>query len=295
MVRVSKNLQRAAKLLLCAATIVGCSSSDEGPTVPIRPNLISFSPMYSAFDGTHEYAVTPSVPSAAEGSMDSDPVMAATIKWEVDGAFVKRDEFTELASAVKLTTKKAGKTTVAVTAKTLAGITVRGEAPLDISEAKQAEWEAGEARYNNGMMITSWRPAMAAQGEGICGLPVMIDLPATSACGNCHNPMNAISVEHTPTQTAGYSNDELVSIFTTGAKPAGVTFNSPLLRNAPMPDCIYKEFHTWEMTDDEKRGIVWKLRSIPPRVQQEIDLRRLAMMARGGMTGGAAPAETPAP
>jgi hypothetical protein len=295
MVRVSKNLQRAAKLLLCAATIVGCSSSEEGPVGTLLPNLISFSPMYSAFDGTHEYAVSPSVPSAAEGSMDSDPVMAATIKWEVDGAFVKQDEFPDLAAAVKLTTKKAGKTTVKVTAKTLAGNTVRGEAPLTINEASQAEWDAGEARYNNGMMITWTRPTMAAQGEGICGLPVMIDLPATSACGNCHNPMNTISVEHTPTQTAGYSNEELVSIFTTGAKPAGVTFNSPLLRNAPMPDCIYKEFHTWEMTDDEKKGIVWKLRSIPPRVQTEIDFRRLVMMARGGMTGGAAPAETPAP
>ena len=297
MVRVSKNLQRTAKLLLCAATLVGCSSSDdEGDVGMLRPKLISFSPMYSAFDGTHEYAVTPSVPSAAENSQDSDPVMASTIKWQIDNAYLKQDEFPELTAATKLTTKKAGKTMVKVTAKTLGGLQVRGEAELTISEASQAEWDAGEARYNNGMMITWMRPMMAAAGEGVCGLPIVIDLPTTSACGNCHNPMNAISVEHTPTQTAGYSNEDLVNIFTTGAKPAGGTFNSPFLRAAPMPDCIYKEFHTWEMTEDEKKGIVWKLRSIPPRVQEEIDFGRLAMMMREQqMAAEQAAGDTPAP
>lgn len=298
MVRVSKNLQRTAKLLLGAATLVGCSSSDDEPAGMLLPKLISFSPMYSAFDGTHEYAVTPSIPSAAENAMVPDPVMANTIKWQVDGAFVKQDEFPELTAAVKLTTKKTGMTVVKVTAKTLSGAEVRGEAPLTISEAKQAEWDAGEARYNNGMMIQFMRPAMAADGEGVCGLPITFELPTSSACGNCHNPMNAISVEHTPTQTAGYSNENLVDIFTTGAKPPGGTFNSPFLRMAPMPDCIYSEFHTWEMTDDEKKGIIWKLRSITPRVQQEIDFGRLAAMARAAQManmGGEAPAEMPAP
>ena len=295
MVRVPMNLQRAAKLLLGAATLVGCSSSDSEDVGANRPNQICFSPMYSAFDGTHEYAVTPSVPSAAENSQDSDPVMAGTVKWQVDGAFVKQDEFPELTAGAKLTTKKAGSTVVKVTAKTLGGVQVRSEAKLTISEAKQPEWDAGEARYNNGMMIPWMRPAMAAQGEGICGLPITIELPTSAACGNCHNSMNAISVEHTPTQTAGYSNEDLVNIFTTGQKPAGGTFNSPFLRMAPMPDCIYAEFHTWEMTDDEKKGIVWKLRSIAPRVQAEIDFGRLAAMARAAqMAGGAAPA-TPAP
>jgi hypothetical protein len=251
--------------------------------------------MYSAFDdGTHEYAVTPSVPSAKENSTDSDPVMASTIKWEVDGAFLKRDEFPELSASVKLTTKKVGETKVTVTAKTLGGTQVRGEAKLTISPAKAAEWEAGEARYNNGMMIPWMRPAMAAAGEGTCGLPVTIELPASSACGNCHNSATSmgISVEHTPTQTAGYSNEDLINIFTTGAKPAGGTFNSPFLRAAPMPDCIYAAFHTWEMTDDEKKGIIWKLRSIAPKVQAEIDIGRLAAQARM-MNAGAAP--TPAP
>ncbi|HET8935979.1 MAG TPA: hypothetical protein VFN67_21180 [Polyangiales bacterium] len=284
MVRVSKNLQVAAELLLCAALVGGCSSSEDGADLGTkRANLISFSPMYSAFDGTHEYAVTPSVPSAAEGSKDSDPVMASTIKWEIDNGFVKRDEFPELTAAVKLTTKKAGKTNVKVTAKTIGGTQIWGEAELTISPAQQNEWDAGEARYNNGMMIQFMRPTMAAAGEGTCGLPVNIEIPKMSACGNCHAATSAITVEHTPTQTAGYSNEQLVNIFTTGAKPAGGTFNSPFLRSAPMPDCIYAAFHTWEMTDDEKKGIIWKLRSIAPKVQEDIDFARLAMQARAMM------------
>jgi uncharacterized low-complexity protein len=296
MVRVSNNLQIAAALLLCAAA-AGCSSSDDSKSAGLLlPRLISFSPMYSAFDdNAHEYALTPSVPSAAATSKDADPVVAASIKWDVDAAFVKRDEFPELANSVKLTTKKTGETTVKVTAKTLSGQSVRGEAKLTISKASQSEWDAGEARYNNGMMITWMRPTMAASGEGTCGLPVTIDLPKTSACGNCHNSMaNAISVEHTPTQTGGYSNEDLVNIFTTGAKPAGGTFNSPFLKNAPMPDCIYAAFHTWEMTDDEKKGIVWKLRSIAPRVQEEIDFGRLMMAARAMMQASGDMAAAPA-
>lgn len=294
MVRVSTNLQAAASFLLCA-TLAGCSSSEEKP-VTLLPQLISFTPMYSAFDdGAHEYALTPSVPSAAEGSKDADPIVASSVKWDLDQAFVKRDEFPDLPAAVKLTTKKSGETTVKVTAKTLSGNAVRGEAKLTISKASQSEWDAGEARYNNGMMITWMRPTMAAAGEGTCGLPVTIDLPKTSACGNCHNSMaNAISVEHTPTQTGGYSNEDLVNIFTTGAKPAGGTFNSPFLRNAPMPDCIYAAFHTWEMTDDEKKGIVWKLRSIAPRVQEEIDFGRLMMAARAMMQASGDMAAAPA-
>jgi hypothetical protein len=289
MVRVSKNLQVAAKMLLCAA-LVGCSSTADAPPGAERQNLISFSPMFSAFDGTHEYAVTPSVPSAAENSKDSDPVMAASIKWEIDGAFLKRDEFPDLTSAVKLTTKKAGKTKVKVTAKTLGGTQVWGQSELTISPAQQNEWDAGEARYNNGMNIPWMRPMMAAAGEGTCGLPVTIELPKSSACGNCHAATSMITIEHTPTQTAGYSNEQLINIFTTGAKPAGGTFNSPFLRSAPMPDCIYAAFHTWEMTDDEKKGIIWKLRSIAPKVQEEIDFGRIAMMARQMMMQPAMPA-----
>ena len=47
-----------------------------------------------------------------------------------------------------------------------------------------------------------------------------------------------------------------------------------------MPECIYKTFHTWSMTDDEKKGIVRKLRSIEPKAIPDIDLGRLPSMKK---------------
>jgi hypothetical protein len=252
-------MREHARLLL-SVLLVGCASNvDE--EVAISPfGFISFDPMFSAFDGTHDYAVTPSIPSA-DASTDKDPLLASSIKWELDGAFVKREEFPDLPAAIKLTTKKAGQTTVGVTMKTLSGTALRSKAWLTISQAKASEWDAGDARYNNEEMKLEKLPMTT------CGLVLPMDPPRS--CSSCHTPLSGIAFEHTPTQTAGYSDDQLVKIFTGGAKPAGGTFNSPFLRAAPMPDCIYNEFHTWEMSDEEKKGVVWKLRSLSPRVLEE--------------------------
>lgn len=223
--------------------------------------------MYSAFDGTRDYAVTPSVPSAGPFSHDADPVLASSIKWELDGAFVKREDFPELPAAIKLITKKAGATTIAVTAKTLEGHAFRSETKLFISRANPSELEAGEHRYDHGGLRAAKRPEGGVMCCGVC--PLLIELPKNSACGNCHNAASMVAFETTPTQVAGYSDQDLIEIFTQGAKPAGGVFTSSFLRAAPMPDCLYKDFHTWEMTGEEKRGIVWKLRSLTPKVYAE--------------------------
>jgi hypothetical protein len=86
-------------------------------------------------------------------------------------------------------------------------------------------------------------------------------------------------VAHRPRQTAlvlllALFGEQLIKIFTTGEKPVGGAYNSPFLRSAPMPDCIYKSFHSLQMTDDEEQGIVWKLRSIAPRAMAELDFGR---------------------
>jgi hypothetical protein len=36
-----------------------------------------------------------------------------------------------------------------------------------------------------------------------------------------------------------------------------------------MPECVYKAFHTWELDDGLKRGVVWKLRSLDPQQQHD--------------------------
>lgn len=134
-----------ANLLQCAA-LAGCASNvDEVDFAGPQPNLIQFSPMFSAFDGTHPYAVTPSVPHV-DDSTDSDPVMASSIQWEVDPAFVNLEEFPALTAAIKLTTKKAGVTTVITRAKSLSGKSLSSRAKLAISQAHPDEWDAGERR-----------------------------------------------------------------------------------------------------------------------------------------------------
>jgi hypothetical protein len=48
-----------------------------------------------------------------------------------------------------------------------------------------------------------------------------------------------MAVEYAPTQTAKYSDSQLIDIVTTGAKPAGGTFVSPFLSDLPLSDCIF--------------------------------------------------------
>jgi hypothetical protein len=322
MVRVSRNLRHAACIIICAG-LAGCGSSkdDGGDTGQLREGLISFDADpnqpahkgYSAFDGNaHDYQLTPNVPSASDmpTNTNPDPIVPSSLQWTVEDAYLKKEAFGDIPNSILVTTKKAGMTTIKVTGKTMAGTAVRGEAQLVISEASADEWAQGDARYNNGMMIDWGSVFMAgrmqaqaammggATSMGTCGLPFSFGdaIPKTSACGNCHNNMSGITVEHTPAQTAGYSDDDLIQIFTMGMKPAGYQFTSNILKYVPMPDCVYKTFHTWEIDDATKKGIVWKLRSLkpmkaapPPDPAQLAAQFRMMMMNNGGaMTGGGA-------
>jgi len=151
------------------------------------------------------------------------------------------------------------------------------------------------------MMMAGMPPA----GGGMGGFP-MIDLrsiiPANTSCAMCHNNMGgsalALTVEHTPLQTGGYSDEDLIQIFTQGQKPMGAKFNSPILNMFPeqFATMIYTTLHTWEIPPEVERGIVYKLRSITPKKQEEIDINRLRMaFANRGMGMGAAPADGAAP
>ena len=298
-------MRRAICLSLIVTGCVSCKSEDgdsKDAVGMLRPTLIAFAPMYSAYDGVHEFKLTPSVPSAAADSKDTDPVDGSTLMWNVDESFVKKESFSGIPGAIMLTTKKPGTTIVGVTAKTRGGLVVRGSSKLTISKAEPGEWQLGDARYNNGVAIdwesmydeSSWDMAPGA-GQGVCGLPfdAFAGVPKNSACGNCHNTMDGLTVEHTPTQTAGYADDELIAIFTQGMKPKGGTYNSAFLLGLPKPDCIYMTFHQWKEIDEPtKRGIVWKLRSLTPKPQAEVDWERLAddegWGAPEGAGGGAA-------
>lgn len=303
MVRVSRNLRHAAKLLACVA-VAACSSSDDGDKDSLgtkRENLIQFPHFYSAYEDSHDYEFTPSVPLAAANADPAlDPIVPGSLKWIVDGKLVAdMGDFADLPGGRLMKTKGVGTSSIKAQGTTKSGLKIWGDAQVTISAANADEWTKGDARYNNGNAIDwSTLGGMRAQsGEmGLCGAPVSVtgSIPKDSACSNCHNATNSfISVEHTPTQTAGYSDGDLIQIFTMAQKPAGGTFNSPILKpiaamNPDMAECLYKSFHTWDIDPDTTNGIVWKLRSITPKKQESIDFARLAMAARAMMNAGGA-------
>jgi hypothetical protein len=260
-------LRYPSQLLLLAA-LAGCTAELEPEYFDgDRVGHVSFSPMFSAYDGVHEYVVTPSVPDAVDGPpFNGSPILASSIKWEIDDAFVSRGEFPDLPHAIKLTTKRAGTTTVTLLARHLSGPVFRQRGALTISRGTPEEWETGEARFKDGPRV-SLPEAFVELDGGPCGLSEELSDPSNAACTSCHDHSND-SVEIGPSQSAGYSDSNLIEIISAGAKPAGGTFNSKYLRQLRMPDCVYRAFHRYDLSDDEKRGIVLKLRSLPRNLGQ---------------------------
>ena len=69
------------------------------------------------------------------------------------------------------------------------------------------------------------------------------------------------------------SDQELITILTMGMKPAGVGFRilPPMLGDQTDVE-IYADYHTWEATDEELKGLVVYLRSLTPTGQGDIKL-----------------------
>jgi hypothetical protein len=136
---------------------------------------------------------------------------------------------------------------------------------------------------------------------------------ADAACSSCHTSGGAsgtrmlpdggmiqIDVEHTPQQTGGYTDEQLVAIFTMGKKPEGAPYRivPKLVAGLPMAlqtpalyGTIYAGFHKWDMMESERKGVILYLRSLEPKSQPEVDFGGLLPPRGafpGGMTGGGA-------
>jgi hypothetical protein len=198
-----------------------------------------FSPMYSAFDGEHPFKV-PAIVNGYTG-----------VEWSAeDPTLVDLAPMGD--NGVMITTRKAGTTRIIARAGALSG-----SAEIHITEANPADWVLGEQRYNNMVPLPAFDP-MAAMG--------MINIPEDLSCKNCHGGgAQALSVEHTPQQTGGYSDAELIAIFTMGQKPPTAGWRSGI------PMFIYTMLHTWAATPEEQKGVVTYLRSLEPMSQGDID------------------------
>jgi hypothetical protein len=204
---------------------------------------ILFPQAYSAFDGQNTYKV----PAIAIGATATD-----TVKWTAsDPSMVDLDpdtvQFGDAGSVpgrgVMITTRKAGKVTI-----TAAVGSACGSSELTITQATPQERQIGSDRYNN-------------------GVPITFDGGRTPACSNCHgatSPTMFLDVQHTPQQTGGYSDQEMIDIFTKGQKPPG--------GGCRVVSCgVWTSFHQWITTEEETKGIVFYLRSLEPAPQGAID------------------------
>jgi hypothetical protein len=251
------------RCLILLALAAGCSSNASSPAGGIDPAKapadersetakglcpkndlqIFFSPMYTAVDGVHEFQIPAVVANV-------DP---ASITWSVsDPALVDFQNDATL-GGVMLSARKAGKVTVL--AKAVGGC---GTSELTITSATAEDWSAGNMRYNNGIKLNG---NVTGRGRADAG-PPMTDI----ACTNCHGPtaitMQFRTVAHTPEQTGGFSDEELVNIFTMGMVPRRGYFDSSIVSYNS-----WQMFHRWEMSPAEAKGVVVYLRSLTPQSQ----------------------------
>jgi hypothetical protein len=203
-------------------------------TIVLKP-----SKLYTAYDGQHEFAV-PVVAGVAGATWTASDPSAVDIEPTADGALIK--------------VKKGGVSKVTVTAKAGVG---KGSVEVFITQGSAASWEFGKTRYNNGVAAVrlndAGRPMFSTGG-------IMLD--SNASCNFCHGVSAMfVGVEHTPLQLGGFTDEEVVTIFTMAKKPEG----APMV--SPVPANIWMSFHKWTMTEDEKAGILLYLRSLAPKGQ----------------------------
>jgi hypothetical protein len=204
------------------------------------------SPMYSAFvEGGVYVAQVPvrfdDTSRRGKGATftASDPSIASVVG-TVEGAMV--------------TVKKEGVVTIKAA---LDGDT--GTAKLIIKKYTEAQLRTGQARYSKRDLAIV--PAMPGGAISLLELASgAATRDANGACDTCHSRQARVfKLETTPTQIAGYTDDELITIFTMGKKPEGFA------QKLPIPPFAWGMSHSWTVTEEEKQGLIAFMRTRPPK------------------------------
>jgi hypothetical protein len=207
-----------------------------------NPQLeILFSPMYSAYDGVHPFKIPAVVNSMDAGSVAwsaSDPSMVDLLN---DAAL----------GGVMISMRKAGSVKIIAKAGGLCGVSA-----LTISAASADDWTLGSARYNDGVVLDRVPGRRTPDGGA-----------RDYACTNCHGDTATMlqfkTVSHTPQQTGGFSDDDLLNIFTKGMVPTGGYFDTTIVSYNQ-----WQGFHHWDMTPEQAKGMIVYLRSLIPMAQK---------------------------
>ena len=255
--------------------LAACSGEEEEP-FPENPLLlgVTFSPMYSAFGGSHHYAVTPMVSRVAD-----DPKVSATLVWRVDENFVSRSPFDALPAAIKLTTRAAGSTEVQVKGERF-GWAFGLRSQLHIARANDEDWARGEARFHGGPRLGL--ASMLVNADSTETSPGCVErlgpkgLPRDAACASCHDESSeGDSIPISPAQLAGFTDEDLIDIITHGRAAGGPFYRSLMPEVSCWDFASYDDFHAWAVDDEDMTGLLLKLRSLTPQASEPLDLPRL--------------------
>jgi hypothetical protein len=253
----------------------GEGGDDSGATASCPASALSilFKPMYSAYDGVHTFQI----PAVVNGI---DP-SAVAIDWSASDPSMVDLETDPTTGGVMITTRKAGKVSIIASAGGLCGTSL-----LTITAATAQDWEDGSARYNDGVVINrlpvtrpmgggggatgaagggNVGPGAAGNGAAGNGAAGSAGASATeAACTNCHGDTASgpfKTVQHTPEQTGGFSDSDLINIFTNGVVPTGGYFDTTIVSYAE-----WQSFHKWNVGDNPQAVVVY-LRSLTPEAQ----------------------------
>jgi len=244
----------AAGVNACSSTSSPASPAPDAAPPPLTGGctdgglIVAFDPMYSAFDGKHVFQV----PAIVRGSNGK-------VTWSADATMVGMQADGERPNEVLIQMLKPGSVLINV----VSDDGKCGSAPLYISAAAESDWEIGNARYNNGQSVHL--AAGATEGNGS---PLEVGTTGGPACTNCHGETATngayTDVSHTPEQTGGFSDDDLLNIILRGDFPDGGYFDTTIANYT-----AWHDFHRWvDITPDQQKGIITYLRSLTPADQK---------------------------
>ncbi|MDD9971747.1 MAG: hypothetical protein OXR73_36220 [Myxococcales bacterium] len=288
--------------LIVALTALGCGSDEDAeqdgpaagdgasefldPAVDWTALNLVYPKMYSAHDGVHVFQVPVYVNNIATDPEDwrAMPADAVTFDaWQSDDG--------EQTGVLITVQRPEPLVTIAASAGSIGGT-----AELHVTTATEAEWAIGEERYKNGapfdiqsftqnsmLDLSNFEIDLATGTVRIVDADISdFGNPTDLRCDTCHTAgAENFQIQHTPTQAARFSDEELIKVFTEGTKPDGVGF-----RVLPRQiENFYQYFHTWEVSEEQARGLVIYLRSLTPQGQGDILLPTGGFMPPPGFTG----------
>ncbi len=273
----------------------GVTVNNNTPGSCANPTLsLSFSPMYSAYipNSTAQTFQIPAInddgnaaiwSSSDPGSVQltADPTQPGAVMITIGGSNANAATTSPLVVQI-FATESSG---------------ACGASTLSITLNSENDWQTGSARYNDGVVLELTPPEAGAFEPPEGGFPEggftrpdgggfreqdggsFFALDGGTACNSCHGAQSQgnvfTDVAHTPEQTGGFSDEDLINIFNNGIVPDGGYFDPTVIiktcdGGAQCTAEAYNTWHTihqWQVPVADQAGLVCYLRSLTPAPQ----------------------------